>query len=65
MQRSERCSDEFYWQFQKNCFFCSFRSKAKNIVAFAFTYVLESYALYYGDFCMDLYSVDSNEAFNF
>ncbi len=34
-----------------------FRSKAKNIIVFAFTYVLESFALFYGDFCMDLYSV--------
>ncbi len=29
-------------------------AKPKNIVAFAFTYVLESLALFYGDFCMDL-----------
>jgi hypothetical protein len=36
-------------------------AKPKNTVIFAFTYVLESFALFYGDFCMDLYSVDSNE----
>jgi hypothetical protein len=41
---------------------CYFRSKAENIVVFAFTYVLESFALFYGDFCMDLFSVDSYEA---
>jgi hypothetical protein len=33
-----------------------------NIVIFVFTYVLESFALFYGDFCMDLYSVDCDEA---
>jgi hypothetical protein len=35
----------------------------------AYTFVLDSFGLFYGDFCMDLYSVDSNEArrhrFNF
>jgi hypothetical protein len=34
----------------------------KNIIVFAFTYVLESFALLFGDFCMDVYSVDSDEA---
>jgi hypothetical protein len=37
-------------------------AKPKNIVVIAFTHVLESFALFYGNFCMDLYSVDSNEA---
>jgi hypothetical protein len=37
------------------------KAKPKNMVAFAFTYELESFALFYGDFCMDLYSVDSDE----
>ncbi len=37
-------------------------AKLKNIFVFAFTYVLESFSLFYCDFCMDLYSVDSNEA---
>ncbi len=37
-------------------YFRSFRSRTENIVIFAFTYVC------YGDFCMDLYSVDSDEA---
>ncbi len=37
-------------------------AKPKNIVVFAFTYVLESFALFSGDFFMDLYSVDSDEA---
>jgi hypothetical protein len=39
-------------------------AKPKNIVIFAFTYVLESFALFYDDFCMGFYSVDSNEALN-
>jgi hypothetical protein len=37
-------------------------AKLKNIVAIAFTYVLESFSLFYGNFCMDLFSVDSDEA---
>ncbi len=36
-------------------------AKPKNIVVFAFTYVMESFALFYGDFCMDLHSVASDE----
>jgi hypothetical protein len=53
----------FHWQFP-NKFVISVISvaKPKNIVVFAFTYVMESFALFYGDFCMDLYSVASNEA---
>jgi hypothetical protein len=38
--------------------------KPKNTVVFAFTYVLESFALFYGNFCMDLHSVDSDEVLN-
>jgi hypothetical protein len=37
-------------------------AKPKNIVVFAFTYVLKGFALLFGDFCMDLYSVDGDEA---
>jgi hypothetical protein len=37
-------------------------ARPKNIVVIAFTYVLESFALFYGNFCMDLYSVASDEA---
>jgi capsule polysaccharide export protein KpsE/RkpR len=37
-------------------------AKSKNIVVFAFIFVLVSFGLFYGDFCMDLYSVDSDEA---
>jgi hypothetical protein len=49
--------------FQKNIVLSVFSlAKPKNIVVIAFTYVLESFALFYGDFCMDLYSVDSDEA---
>ncbi len=36
--------------------------KLKNIVSFAFTYVMECFALYNGDFCMDFFNVDSDEA---
>jgi hypothetical protein len=40
-------------------------AKPKNIVVFAFTYVLEVLLCLFGDFCgMDLYSVDSDEALN-
>ncbi len=38
-----------------------FVEKPKNIVVFSLTYELESFALFYGDFCMDLYSVDSDK----
>ncbi len=49
--------------FPKNLlFFVVFVAKPKNIVVFAFTYVLESFARFFGDFCMDIYSVDSDEA---
>jgi hypothetical protein len=29
-------------------------AKPKNILVFAFTYVLKSFALFYANFCMDL-----------
>jgi hypothetical protein len=49
--------------FPKNSlFFVVSVAKAKNIVIFAFTYVWESFALFFGNFCMDIYSVDSDEA---
>ncbi len=49
--------------FPKNSlFFEVFVAKPKNIVVFAFTYGLESFALFFGDFCMEIYSVDSGEA---
>ncbi len=37
-------------------------AKPKNFVVFAFTYVSRSPALLNDDFCMNLYSVDSDEA---
>jgi hypothetical protein len=38
-------------------------AKPKNFVVFAFTYVSRSPALFFnGDFCMNLYCVDSDEA---
>ncbi len=51
--------------FQKKIFSSGFSvAKSKNIVVFAFTFVLDSFGLVYGDFCMDLYSVDSDEEMN-
>jgi hypothetical protein len=43
-------------------FFVIFVATLKNFVVFAFTYVSRRPALFNGDFCMNLYSVDSNEA---
>ncbi len=49
--------------FQKELVFSVFSvAKSKNIVVFASTFLLDSFGLFYGDFCMDLYSVDSDEA---
>jgi hypothetical protein len=49
--------------FQKEFVFSVFSvAKSKNIVVFAFTFVLDSFRLFYGGFCMDLYCVDSDEA---
>ncbi len=48
--------------FQKEFFFSLFSvAKTKKIIVFAFTFVLAIFGLFYGDFCMDLYSVDSDE----
>ncbi len=44
-------------------YFRSFRSKAKKTSSSLPLHMcLESFALFYGDFCMYLFSVDSNEA---
>ncbi len=43
-------------------FFVFSVAESKNIVVFAFTFVLDSFGLFYGDFCLDLYSVNSDEA---
>ncbi len=50
--------------FQKKILFFSVFSVAmsKNIVVFAFTFVLDIFGLFFDDFCMDLFSVDSDEA---
>jgi hypothetical protein len=37
-------------------------AKPKTFVVFAFTYVPRSPALFNGDFCINLYSVDGDEA---
>jgi hypothetical protein len=48
---------------KKNSYtFVIFVATPKNFVVFAFTYVSRSPALFNGDFCMTLYSVDSDEA---
>jgi hypothetical protein len=43
-------------------FFIISEAKSKKIIVFAFRFVLDSFGLIYGDFCMDLCSVDSDEA---
>jgi hypothetical protein len=43
-------------------FFRIFRSNVKKIVVFAFTFVLDIFGLFFDNFCMDLYSIDSDEA---
>ncbi len=43
-------------------FFVIFVATPKNSVIFAFTYVSKSPALFTGNFFMNLYSVDSDEA---
>ena len=49
--------------FQKKFVFSVFSvAMSKNIVIFAFTFVLDIFGLFFDDFCMDLYSVDSDEA---
>ncbi len=48
--------------FQKKIFISVISvAKLKNIIVITFTYVLESFALFYGNFCMDLYSVENDE----
>jgi hypothetical protein len=56
MQRS----DDLHWQFKTNPYISA--AKPKNFIIFAFTYAPESSNLFYGNFCMNSYSVDSNEA---
>ncbi len=44
-----------HWAVSKKiCYFRSFRKKADYLV-FAFTYVLETFALLFGNFYMELY----------
>jgi hypothetical protein len=52
-----------FWQFlNKIEYFRYFCSKAEKLCRLSFTYVLRSLALFNGDFCINLYSVDSDEA---
>jgi hypothetical protein len=52
-----------YWQFIKKLYiFVIFLATPKNFVVFAFMYGSTSPALVNGDFCMNLYSVASDEA---
>jgi hypothetical protein len=39
----------------------NFPKNSKNIIVFAYTYVLKSFALYSGYFFKVLYSIDSDE----
>jgi putative alpha-1,2-mannosidase len=48
--------------FSKSLIFVISVAKPKNFVVFAFTYVSRSPALFNVDFCMNLYSFDSDEA---
>ncbi len=55
----------FIGNFLKNLYiFVIFVAKPKNFVVFAFTYMSRSPVLFNGDFCMNLYGVDSDEAMN-
>jgi hypothetical protein len=60
---THRSNEAMNWQFPKKFVIAVISiTKPKNIVVFAFTYVMESFELFYGDFCMDLHSVVSDEA---
>jgi hypothetical protein len=50
----------FIGNFNKNLYISI--AKPKNFVVFAYTNVSRSHVLFYGDFCMNLYFVDSDEA---
>jgi hypothetical protein len=53
-------SDDLYWQLKKNLYiFVISGAKPKNFVVFDFTYVSRCPAPFNGDFCMNLYIVDS------
>ncbi len=56
MQRS----DDLHLKFKTNPYISA--AKPKNFIIFAFTYAPESFVLFYGNFCMNSYSADSNEA---
>jgi hypothetical protein len=60
MHRSDEAMNSID-NFQKEFVFSVFYVAKSNIVVFAFTFVLDSFGLFYGDFCMDFYSVDSDE----
>ncbi len=48
---------------KKSSFFPYFPYQSrKTSSSFSFTFVLDSFGLFYGDFCMDLYCVDLDEA---
>jgi hypothetical protein len=53
----------FIGNFNKNSYFSVISvAKLKNLIVFAYTFVSKSQALFNGDFCMNLYFVDSVEA---
>ncbi len=52
----------FIGNFNKNSYISVISvAKLKNFVVLAYTYVSRSQALFNGDFCMNLYFVDSDE----
>ncbi len=61
MHRSDEAKNSIDNFPQKFVFSIFSLAKSKNIVFFAFTFVLDSFGLFYGDFCMDLYGVDSDK----
>jgi hypothetical protein len=53
----------FIGNFNKNSYISVISAaKLKNLIVFAYTFVSKSQALFNGDFCMNLYFVDSVEA---
>jgi hypothetical protein len=53
----------FIGNFNKNSYISVISAaKLKNFVVFAYTCMSRSQALFNGDFCMNLYFVDSDEA---
>ncbi len=54
MNRSDEAMNSIDNFFKKFVFPVFSVAKSKNIVVFAFAFVLNSFGLFYGNFCMDL-----------